>query len=46
MEKNATGDSRQTLRSNTQHEPWCDPKEHATAVRDGMGDSGCVGRYH
>jgi hypothetical protein len=27
------------------HEPWCDLRQHALAVADAMGPSGCVGRY-
>jgi hypothetical protein len=50
MTKNATRNSRQTLLQNEQHQPWCDPAEHAlaaSAFEDDRGnaiDTGCVGR--
>jgi hypothetical protein len=27
------------------HEPWCDLEQHALALEDSVGGSGCVGRY-
>lgn len=27
------------------HEPWCDLEQHALALEDSVGPSGCVGRY-
>jgi hypothetical protein len=46
MTKNATRNSRQTLLQDEQHQPWCDPAEHALAAAGDVlaGDPGCVGR--
>ncbi|HLM03717.1 MAG TPA: hypothetical protein VK402_00860 [Blastococcus sp.] len=27
------------------HEPWCDRRQHALALAETLGPSGCVGRY-